>query len=262
MEIKQLNHNMNRKRRIPSLFNFNMLEQLELSSLIKCIPEVWKNHIFDKQNDDFDEKQLKLLKTSVVYRQKIVILATPPSSKTFFKTQFDLSDGNFSDFSGIPFISTFYTKLRAFQFKINHNILYTNEKLHKIGYEDSPLCRMCEGNIETLKHLFFDCEKLKSFWEKTTDHFLKPFGIKSLNHENVIFGIIPNEKLNNVVNHVILEAKYYIYVCKLEKTNPVFTRLKNRLKITENIERHIAFKNNKMEKHDYKWHHLINYLLL
>jgi len=119
---------------------------------------------------------------------------------------------------------------------------------------------MCDGKIETLKHLFFECENLKVFWKKITSQFLKPFGVKSLNKENVIFGITPNDKLYNVVNHIILEAKYYIHVCRLEKNIPVFTRLKNRLKITENIERHIAFKNNKMEKHEYKWHHFINYL--
>jgi hypothetical protein len=238
-----------------------MLERMEMSSLIKCIPEEWENHFFVKQNEDFEEQQFKLLKTRVVYRQKIAKIATAPTSETFFKTQFDVSDDNFSDVYGIPFISTIYTKLRAFQFKINHNIFYTNEKLYKIGYEDLPLYRMCDEKMETLKHLFFECEHLKAFWEKITNQLLKPFGVNSLSKENVIFGITPNDKLNNVVNHIILEAKYYIHVCRLEKNNPVFLRLKNRLKITENIERHIAFKNNKMKKHEYKWHHLINYLL-
>ena len=38
----------------------------------------------------------------------------------------------------IPFNATIYTKLRSFQFKINHSILYTNEKLHKVKLSDTP----------------------------------------------------------------------------------------------------------------------------
>jgi len=52
---------------------------------------------------------LKLLKDSV--DRKFVIIATPPSSETFFKTQFDVYSDSFSDFYGIPFISTDYTKM-------------------------------------------------------------------------------------------------------------------------------------------------------
>ena len=66
----------------------------------------------------------------------------------------------------IPYRATIYTKLRAFQFKINHNILYTNERLYKIGKVESPLCCMCNTQIETLVHFFVECEKIKPFWEK------------------------------------------------------------------------------------------------
>ena len=90
---------------------------------------------------------------------------------------------------------------------------------------------------------------------------MEPFGILEINKNDIIFGIEIKDHQNDVVNHIILEAKYYIYVCKLEKNVPIISRFKNRLKITENIERNIAFKNMQMKKHEYKWHHLLNYLL-
>ena len=75
-------------------------------------------------------------------------------------------------------------------------------------------------------------------------------------------GNITWKKQNNVVNHILIEAKYYIYICKLEKSIPTYRRLKNRLKITESIEREIARKTlNKTKQHTYKWHHLMEHLL-
>ena len=64
----------------------------------------------------------------------------------------------------IPFKATIYTKLSAFQLKINHNILHTNEKLHKIKISDSPLCSLCNDEIKTLTHLFVDCCKVQIIW--------------------------------------------------------------------------------------------------
>ena len=51
-------------------------------------------------------------------------------SENFFKSNFDIVNGNFEQIYCIPFNVTIYTKLSAFQFKINNNILCTNEKLH------------------------------------------------------------------------------------------------------------------------------------
>ena len=82
-----------------------------------------------------------------------------------------------------------------------------------------------------------------------------------LDKKDIILGIELNDKQNNIINHIILEVKHYIYVCKLEKCNPSYHRLKNRLKITEIIEREIAYKKDRLQKHNFKWHHLINMVL-
>jgi hypothetical protein len=52
----------------------------------------------------------------------------------------------------------------------------------------------------------------------------------------------PTPEQNEIINHIILEVKYYIYVCKLKKCDPLYYRIKNSLKITEHIENEIAFK--------------------
>ena len=166
------------------------------------------------------------------------------------------------EYYGIPFRATIYTKLRSFQFKVNHNIIFTNDRLYKIGYVSSDLCTFCNDYSETLCHLFVECNKIKELWSQVTQTLLSPFGIEQLSEKDILLGIICRENQNNVINHILIEVKYYIYMCKLEKTTPVYSRLKNRLKITESIEKEIAKKTTKKAKqHTYKWHHIMEYLL-
>ena len=78
----------------------------------------------------------------------------------------------------------------------------------------------------------------------------------NLTKTEIIIGVETTSEQNEIISHNIFEVKYYIYVCKLEKCNPLFNRIKNRLKITERIENEIALKGKKIPRHAYKWHHL------
>jgi len=127
--------------------------------------------------------------------------------------------------------------------------------------KESALCSLCNKEIETLSHLFVSCEGIKPLWKKIEENMLAPFGISSLSEKDILLGLKLSEKTNIIVNHIILEAKYYIYVSSLKEKKNVYQQLKNRLKITESIEESIAFRKNKLEKHTQKWFHLINHVL-
>ena len=71
---------------------------------------------------------------------------------------------------------------------------------------------------------------------------LQQFGVTNLTKSEIIPGVETTPEQNEIINHIILEVKYFIYVCKLEKCNCLFNRIKNRLIITEYIENEIAFK--------------------
>ena len=75
-----------------------------------------------------------------------------------------------------------------------------------------------------------------SKWRDVIENLLQPFGVTNLTNSEIILGFMTTEKQNSIINHIILEAKYYIYVCKLEKCIPLYSRFKNRLRITENIK--------------------------
>ena len=58
-------------------------------------------------------------------------------------------------------------KLSMFQFKINHLIPYTRDKLVKAKATDSDSCHVCELK-QTVEHLFVECQHVHSFWNLFT----------------------------------------------------------------------------------------------
>ena len=246
--------------------SITMLEKIELASVVKCLPKSRKEHTYT-ENDFFSfncqrKRDIETkLKSKAVYKYIVQKIIATPSSENFFKSNINTNSEDFEQIYSIPFNTTIYTKLRAFQFKINHNILYTNEKLHKVKLSDSQLCTFCNTETETLEHLLVDCDKVVSIWRDIIENLLQPFGVTNLTKSEIILGCITLAQQNSIINHIILEAKYYIYVCKLEKCIPLYNRFKNRLRITENIEKQIAIKAKKVQKHTHKWHHISNYLL-
>ena len=49
-----------------------------------------------------------------------------------------------------------------FQFKINHLILYTRDKLVKAKATDSDSCHLCKLK-QTVEHLFVECQHVHSW---------------------------------------------------------------------------------------------------
>jgi hypothetical protein len=237
--------------------------KFELLSTIKSIPKTWKGiHFSENIPESISEKRLCKITTKNISKSIKEKITIQPTSEMFFIKKLDISPIEMKEYYGIPFRATIYTKLRSFQFKVNHNIIFTNDRLYKIGYVSSDLCTFCNEYSETLCHLFVECHKIKELWSQVTQTLLSPYGIEQLSEKDILLGIICRENQNNVINHILIEVKYYIYMCKLEKTMPVYNRLKNRLKITESIEKEIAQKTMKKAKqHTYKWHHIMEYLL-
>ena len=91
-----------------------------------------------------------------------------PNAITFLHRDFNLSEKELQQvfcshikllFNGKPYV-------RAFQYKVlNFNrILYTNEKLHKIGFIPHKDCAFCKSKSETLTHVLYHCPFSIAFW--------------------------------------------------------------------------------------------------
>ena len=53
--------------------------------------------------------------------------------------------------------------LRAIRLKLCFKDVYSNERRHRFGISDSPLCSIC-GQVETVEHQLFDCDNAQRLW--------------------------------------------------------------------------------------------------
>lgn len=115
-------------------------------------------------------------------------------------------------------------------FKIFHNILYTNEKLHKFGILDSDLCSFCNSGKEDMVHMFLRCERLKdfiSFIQYHTENFLRNMPNEFINtidfNELFLLGFRQSSTSVNctLLNNFLSHARMCLY-----KSRNIFTRLK------------------------------------
>ena len=67
----------------------------------------------------------------------------------------------------LPFKLILDVRMSVFQFKINHNILYTNRTLFRDKITENDKCYLCSGS-QTLAHLFVECDFSKVFWTHFT----------------------------------------------------------------------------------------------
>ena len=160
----------------------------------------------------------------------------------------------------IPFLATIESKLRSFQFKINHNIFFTNEKLHKYKMKETledgsqadilPECTFCKIEVETLEHLFIDCEHVNHLWTK-----LENILNYSFSRLEKLLGCYDKTHLRSfdILSHLTILLKYFIHTSRFKKIVPHFSIFTKKIINTESTELKIATRNGKIKQHLEKW---------
>ena len=108
--------------------------------------------------------------------------------------------------------TTLDKKARMFQYKVLHNILYTDKMLFKFGKVTSPRCSSSKLHDETIMHLFYDCLVVKILWNQLKSTLSNNLNFLISTPQNVIFGfwdLDTNEHF--ILNHLLLIFKMYIY---------------------------------------------------
>ena len=75
--------------------------------------------------------------------------------------------------------------LKGFQFKINNKILVTKSVLYRIGKVAEN--QYCNHDIESIYHLFVDCDRLKRFWQDLRQWLLPVANITLILEEKKVF---------------------------------------------------------------------------
>ena len=103
-----------------------------------------------------------------------------------------------------------------FQFKINHHILYTRDKLLRAKIIENDECQLC-GVSQTLEHLFVECRHVQSFWNLHVPWWNSCNLPKvALTNNAKIYAHHPEKRSFRAVNLCLIVARYYIYTAAKE----------------------------------------------
>lgn len=89
--------------------------------------------------------------------------------------------------------------------------------MFRASLANSNLCYLCLETKRDLKHMLVSCQFISEFWEAFLDPWYKSHvsvGLE-LSTIKILYGIIGNNHLNNLTNHLLLLAKNYIYCCSI-----------------------------------------------
>lgn len=142
-------------------------------------------------------------------------------------------------------------KLKEFQFKINNHILVTKSFLYKIKKVENDRCSFCNQHSETILHLFYYCNKVKEFWSDLQKWLETKADITLyVTVKSVIFS---KQSQNDLINYILLLAKYYIYRTKfftnLVRIETFIPYLRKKFQ----NEMYISKLHNKLDKFLAKW---------
>ena len=237
--------------------NLNGIELLHYASLHSCIKRIPGFSVYlenSPENVILPNTKAELFgeNSKSIYRKLIITAAERPVSEAKMAAMYQIQVDNFKNIYRLPFLVTVETKMRAFQFKINHLIYYTNEMLYRNNREivESPNCTFCKEYVETQNHIFIECKHVKPLWSAIE----AILGNKLNDTEKMLgcFSSMMNKKYD-VVSHITILVKYYIHICRIKGNIPCSKVLKRRILYSQFLESEIAKKKNKQEEHDRKW---------
>ena len=126
---------------------------------------------------------------------------------------------------------SFDFKYRYFQYRINRGLLETNSRNRKVPSRvHDIMCNFCNSNVETLRHLLWDCNITKDFYNemKTVLIAIWPDFIWINDLKWVFFGEIGRTH-NNSQRIIVLFILRYLYMRKAFKQRPTVLGCKNYL---------------------------------
>ena len=147
------------------------------------------------------------------------------------------------------------TKYRSFQYRILQRGLVTNIQLYKWNILSNNLCTFCHSHPENMTHLFWECHKVKTLWENLKSYMelrFKKFNL-IFNCATIIFNRVDLTKTSSVINFLVLVTKQFIYRQRCQQKDINFPILKQIIMQIENVEKYIAVKNNRVQRHNAKW---------
>lgn len=104
---------------------------------------------------------LSLCRTNVLYQSLLNMIIQPPISRLYWERLYN--SFHTTKYAEMIHLSSKMPDMIDLDFRIFHNIIYTNKILQKIGITDTEMCNYCKNEVEDIVHLFFKCKRVKQF---------------------------------------------------------------------------------------------------
>ena len=121
---------------------------------------------------------------------------------------------------------------------------------------------MCDRDVETLKHMTIHCKYSKKLWKDIKEGCGSQLSLPNLTKEIVYLGWLSERPKSQLINFIILLYKYHLYTVRKDVSKVCLSTFKWYVNYTQTIEKVIAKKNGKIQKHLSKWDPLRQFLLL
>ena len=152
-------------------------------------------------------------------------------------------------------------KLRDFQFRFLHNKIFCNDILVHWRKVDSHLCNFCKIEKQTIRHLMFECSKIRPIWMRLQAK-LKRFSLSGeFNFSTIITNTVCPDS-NDIINTIVLICKQFIYRCKCQDVTPVYNSVLAEIQLNYRIELYNVCKMNNVVKVKKRWSPVISPLKL
>ena len=209
----------------------------------------------DPMNFDYKSKSFNAYtaKCKQFYSTMISSKARIPNAFKKLTVDFELS--NVQDVFSIPYLVSSETYLWSFQYRVLNFILFTNDKLFKIGLSDSDKCSFCGTYTEDLYHLFFNCSFVQAFWNVFIVWWFDLSGeYLTLSLKDIMVGLLQR---NDLLNYLIILGKLTIWEGRKNNTSLIFRLFLHKVEVKKQVEQIIAIRNGKLRDFQIRWEFLI-----
>ena len=256
------NKRVKRFSELQNEFGLPNRECLNYHKMIASIPKTWIKKLKTQPNEN-DSDEISLFKILAEKEQSNICQyitnfqikhctnTEKPKPQTKWEAAFPEKSLNWKEIYSKVFDTFKDNKLQNFQYNFTHRNIATNKYLLKCKYAASSLCTFCNMAVESIDHLFWECDLIQYFWNNLFDVLAQC----NLNVARNKFDVFLYTK-SQILSYIYSFAKFYIYQCKFKNVIPNIDAFKTKLRYRKILEQHIAIKNDKVQEYNDTWNSL------
>ena len=118
---------------------------------------------------------------------------------------------------------------------------------------ESPLCSLCKREVESISHLFPECEFSTQLWVEIQRWCSPAIALPHLTEKIISLGWSSNDPQTILINHILLLYKYFLYCKRNERGKASFNVFKFYIRYIVKSEESIAKRKNNFKAHFSEW---------